>query len=108
MTLFSSQYAVLEPRVWGEGEGELTFVVLLNWRFHLVQRRRSGLVGHPERQLAGTSRDEKKPQFNECAYFSSSNKCNNTSSMTTITSKKILVLRFLVLGISLASCLDSC
>jgi hypothetical protein len=108
MILLSSQYAVSKPRVWGEGEGELTFVVLLKWRFHLVQRQRSGLVGHPERQLAGTSRDEKKPQFNKCAYFSSSNTCNNTSSMTTITSKKILVLRFLVLGISLASCLDSC
>ncbi len=74
----------------------------------LCKRRRSGLTGHPERQLADTSRDEKKPQFNECAYFSSSNTCNNTSSMTTITSKKILVLRSLVLGISLASCLDSC
>jgi hypothetical protein len=49
MILFNSKSVVTETKSLEGGGGELTFVVLLKLRFHLLGKQRSGLIGHQER-----------------------------------------------------------
>jgi len=46
MILFNSKSVVTETKSLGAGGGELTFVVLLKLRIHLLGNQRSGLIGH--------------------------------------------------------------